>query len=371
MRIGWSADRARQKSSATPAAPRTTLASHGASHGGRRPAERRGARRVQQHVVREDDADAQREARELAVLAVADAERQANQRQHEARRRQRELLLDRVELAVVDRPVRGVLGRGLAQLGDGYLVVAFDDLRPREHGVGVHVEHLVLEGGPVVRFGLAGIRRVHGAVLEHQLDLAPGAIDRQPALPREVHRRLIRLRRVGQEHVAPAAARRDVAHVEDAVREVREEDARLDVALRAGRHHVEGELAEGLVRVRQRHDRLVGGRRGRQDGEQRNRAHQAEDADAAGLQRHELAVRRQASEAEQHAEQQRHRDRDAQRLGRQRQQRAKDDGPADALGDQLLGALKNRRHHQHEREADQRQRAAAAGSRARGTDRES
>ena len=38
MRMGWSADRARQKSSAMPAAPRTTLTSQGASHGGRRPA---------------------------------------------------------------------------------------------------------------------------------------------------------------------------------------------------------------------------------------------------------------------------------------------------------------------------------------------
>ena len=92
------------------------------------------------------------------------------------------------------------------------------------------------------------------AVVEHQLDLLllRGRSTSRPR-SREVDRRLIRLRVVGEEDVAPAAARLDVAHVKDAVGEVREEDARLDVALGAAtRSTLKRDFAERLVGVRQR-----------------------------------------------------------------------------------------------------------------------
>ena len=54
----------------------------------------------EQHVVDEDDADADDEARQLAVAAVGGAERQADQAEHQARKRNRELLLDLEQLAV-------------------------------------------------------------------------------------------------------------------------------------------------------------------------------------------------------------------------------------------------------------------------------
>jgi len=41
--------------------------------------------------------------------------------------------------------------------------------------------------------------------------------------------------------------------------------------------------------------------------------------------------------------------------GDQRQQDAQDHRPRHALGDQLLGILQDRRHHQHEGQAEQRQ----------------
>ena len=97
------------------------------------------------------------------------------------------------------------------------------------------------------------------------------------------------------------------------------------------RHDVEGDLAEGLVRVRQRHDRFVGGRRGRQDREQRNRAQQPEEADAAGLHRHELAVGRQPAEADQDPEQHAIGIVRLSAWGSSGQQRADDDRPVDAL----------------------------------------
>ena len=100
---------------------------------------------------------------------------------------------------------------------------------------------------------------------------------------------------------------------------------------------------------------FVGGGGGREDGEQRDRPEQAEDADAAGLQRHELAVGRQAAEPDQDPESSAIGIVTPSACGQQRQQDAQDDRPGDALGDQLLGVLQDRRHHQDEGEADQRQ----------------
>ena len=59
------------------------------------------------------------------------------------------------------------------------------------------------------------------------------AIDGEPAGAGGEDGRLLGLRRVGEEHIAPAAARRRVADVENAVGEVLEEDTRLDLVLRA------------------------------------------------------------------------------------------------------------------------------------------
>ena len=72
---------------------------------------------------------------------------------------------------------------------------------PREHGVGIHVERPGCSKAlPSYASGLSGNVVCMVPFVEHQLHLAFVAIDRQPALPRQVHRRPIRLGRVGQEH---------------------------------------------------------------------------------------------------------------------------------------------------------------------------
>jgi hypothetical protein len=86
-----------------------------------------------------------------------------------------------------------------------------------------------------------------------------------------------------------------------------------------------------------------------------DRPHDAEHADAARLKRDELAIGRQAPEPEQDAVEQRHRDRHAERLRKERHEHAQNPAPRHALGDQLRQALHDRRHQQHERQADERQ----------------
>ena len=172
--------------------------------------------------------------------------------------------------------------------------------------------------------------------VQHELHRLFRAIDQQPSLAREIDRRLARTCGVGEEDVAPAAGGLDVAHEQDAVRKLAEEDARLDIAFGLGRDDVERNLPERLVGVRQRDDHDVGGGGARRHGQHDDRTQHPEQADAAGLQDDELAVGRQPAQADQDAEQQRHRDRDPQRLGHERQQDATDGEPGDTLGDQLL-----------------------------------
>jgi hypothetical protein len=166
---------------------------------------------------------------------------------------------------------------------------------------------------------------------------------------------VLRIGGIGEEHVAPTGLRLDVTHVHHAIREAREEDERLDVALSPRRDDVVGDLPVSLVGVGERDDHVVGGGGAGNQREERDRPEDPEHADAARLERDELAVRRQAAQAQQDPVQQRHRNRDAQRLRDQRQQDAQDDRPRHALGDQPLGVQQDGRHHQHEGEADQRQ----------------
>ena len=73
---------------------------HAASHGGMMCPRTSGLTEPEQDVVDEDHAEAEHEAGELAVAPVAGAEREADQAEHQARERDRELLLDFEQLAV-------------------------------------------------------------------------------------------------------------------------------------------------------------------------------------------------------------------------------------------------------------------------------
>ena len=251
--------------------------------------------------------------------------------------------------------MRGVFGRGRAQLGDRLLRIALHDLRRRKDVLPVDVQRQVLERRAVVIVGLLRIRRVLGSVLEQQLHRLLSAIDDQPSVLREVHVGLLRPRRVGDEDVAPTAGRRDLADVDHAVGELLEEHARLDVALGARRDDIERDFAVPLVRVRQRDDHDVGGRRGRQYGGDAERSENPEHADAARLQRDDFAVGRQPPEPDQNREQQRHRDRDAERLRQEREQHLENDSPVHPLRNEPLAGLQNRRDFEREGQADQHQ----------------
>ena len=83
---------------------------------------------------------------------------------------------------------------------------------------------------------------VAGAVDELELDQLLLAVETDPPLAREVDRGVAGLALVAEEHVAPAAAGRQVAHVDHAMREVVEEDARLERRLDALFHDVGDDL---------------------------------------------------------------------------------------------------------------------------------
>ncbi len=188
-RSGWSAARLRQTNSSTPSAPRTMFGSQTASHGGRcGPWPSPGP--PEHDVVDEDDADADDEAGQLAVAAVGGAERQADQAEHQARHRDRELLVDRHQLVVrrqslpassAARARSSAMVISLSPLGGALLGNTDSGFRLRQHAI--EREHLVL---PV------RIRGVARAVFEHHFDRRLLAVDEHAPVPGQVDGRATR-----------------------------------------------------------------------------------------------------------------------------------------------------------------------------------
>ena len=192
-------------------------------------------------------------------------------------------------------------------------------------------------------------------ILQLHLHQPCGAIDDDSALAGEIGRGLIDARRIGEKHVTPATARWQVADIDHMVGEVLEEDARLHVVFYPVGDDVGRDFPEALVGVGECNNRLVG-RCGRgQGGQQDHRPEQAERADPAGLHGDELAIGRLPPQTDEDAQQDRHRNRDAERLRQQRQEDARHHAPCDAFGDERLGFPENRRDLENEREHDQRQ----------------
>ncbi len=144
------------------------------------------------HVVGEDHHHADDEAAELAVARDGQAEREADDREHEAGRRDRELLLDGIDFRVRREPALQLGLSILAQLGDGLLVDAAGELGAPEHVLRVQGHREVLGPGPGL--GLPRLSRgVPGAVREDQIDPAVlAAQDQAPAFG-EVELRGVRL----------------------------------------------------------------------------------------------------------------------------------------------------------------------------------
>ena len=174
----------------------------------------------------------------------------------------------------------------------------------------------------------------------------------QPDAPltRKVHGRLGGPRRVGHEHITPAAFGRQLPDINHLVGEVLEEHTGTDVAFHTCGHHDVHDLAITLVRVREGDDGFVGGRDRSEAGHQQHRPGETHQTDAAGLHGDEFPIGRQPSETDKDPQEDGHRNRQAQGLREQQPQDAHDDRPFHTAGDELLSLGENRRDLEDERE---------------------
>ena len=236
------------------------------------------------------------------------------------------------------------------QLPNGQLVHGPRQPAVRKQRRPIELDRQLVEAVHLVR-GRDG--RVHPVPLTVAQGDGNGAallVNRDAAPFCHVDVRLFRPLDVREEDVSPTV-RRDLPHVQHRARKpIHLKHARLDLAFGAVRRHAEHRLPKAPVGVRHRLGQQVavdGRRQGRQYEERRE---DAEDADAARLHRHHLAVARQASEAHQDPDQERHRYRQAQRVRQHRRQDLQDVAQVHADPDQLFGALGERVEHQQEGE---------------------
>ena len=242
------------------------------------------------------------------------------------------------------------------QLGNRHLAIAFDGALARKHGVGIDRDHRLLKLQQLIPVGLIQLDAVRRAVFEHQLNRLLAGVDQHAPLPRQIELRIVRRAVVGHDHVAPAEPGRHLARVNHDVGEVLEEHARLHLAFRHRGDDPEGNFSERLICRRKRDNHDIGGGRGAEEREEDERPQQTREADAAGLERHDFAVSGEASEGNQHADEQRHGNRDAERLRHQRDEHARHDAPRHALGDEPFALLDDRRNLQRKGQHQQRDR---------------
>ncbi len=225
-----------------------------------------------------------------------------------------------------------------------------------EHRIGVEPEDQ--GGGEASGVGLPRLRRaIAGPVHQDQIDAALFAVDYQPSLGGEVHRRLVALVGIGDHQFLPArlAGIRLLLRVQHPARKILVEDPGLDLRFDPLRDDAEGDFAEGLVGVRDGDDHDVAGRKRRQHRQETDRPKQPVWAHATGQQRHRLPIPGHPPEANQDPHQDRHRNREPERLRQERPQDPDGGAPGHPLGEQVLQVVHHRRQHQEEREDQQRQ----------------
>ncbi len=203
--------------------------------------------------------------------------------------------------------------------------------RRLEDDVGIQTYGRDLETAAVVCLRLRPEGRVARSRDQLEEDAAVLAVDLNPPFLREVNRGLVSLRRVAHKDIAPSASWNDVLDVDDVVRKLLEEHPRLDLRFSLLLHQAQRDFTKRLIGVGQGDDDLVRRRRGSDESNQEHRAGQAQQADAARLHRHKLAVRRQTREAHQDSQEHGDRNRQAQRLRQERHEDAKDDRPGHAF----------------------------------------
>jgi hypothetical protein len=155
----------------------------------------------------------------------------------------------------------------------------------------------------------------------------------------------VRLTRIRDEQVLPAwlAGPGLLLGIKRPVRELVEKDARLDVAFHLLREDVEHDRPIALVRVRDRLDHHEHRRRRGDARQEHHRTQQSIGADAARQQRDRLAIRRHPSEADEQPYEERHGNRQSQRLRAQQDDDVAGCLPRDAFRDQPFELVHYRR----------------------------
>ncbi len=286
---------------------------------------------------------------------MADAHAERDQHEREARRRNRVFLLPRHDLVVRIDVLLAQLRHLGSQLGDGHFRVTLHRSGARKHALRIDDERRLRERALLVFRGLVEIDGVVRAVVQHHLHRAFRLVEKQAAPLRQIGLGLRRRAALGDQDIGPAHSRRHLANVNDEIRELRVEHARLDLRFAARHEQLEGNLPECLICERQRDDHDVGRCRRRDEAEQQERTEEAANADAAGFHRHDLTIARQPAERDEDADEQGHRDGDAERLRHERRQHPNDDVPRRAFRNQRFAVLQNRRNFEREREQQQRE----------------
>ncbi len=316
---------------------------------------RPGVGELHQRVVDDDAAQPERQPPKFAFLARVKTEGHAQQREHEARRRKRELLLDVHDL-VVRRLMedRDLLVPLLPQLRDGHLRKPVRDRGAAEDGLRVHLEGDLVRGGHRVDAGLRA-RHVLHRVVEDDGDQALFFVQREVARLGGHDRDLPGLTRIGQHDAQPTAARPRVFHVEHLAGKAFVEHPGLDVGIRLLAQEPRRDVLERLVAGRNQVDHHVERQARHHQGEQEHGPQQPERIDAAGEQRHGFPIARQPAEGHQEPGQEPHRDGQAQRLRQEHDEQECDRGDRNAASQEDLRSLEHGVDRQDEREQSQGQ----------------
>ncbi|MEZ5313079.1 MAG: hypothetical protein R2862_05180 [Thermoanaerobaculia bacterium] len=268
----------------------------------------------EEHVVDDDDADREHEARRLAAVPIGEGERQGEEAHHEAGERDGEHLLDADSREAPCLRFDGDVARDRAELGEGQLagplalgeLGAFGGEEPvaEDETQRFVAARLVALGGTQVEAVLDGVLEVEYDPFAVPLDpqAAGAGDDRFLAFPGNG---------IGEEDPAPVTSA-ITGHSEDVEHfalPLCVEDARLDLLADGAGQDVEIEPRDRVVSARQDADHQNRVDEHQEAGEDQDGAQDADDADPVRAQGDQLAVRSHAPDSDQDPEQQRHRNR--------------------------------------------------------------
>lgn len=256
-----------------------------------------------QHVVKDDDADREREARRLSAAPVVVGERQGEQAEHQRGGRDGEHLLDfdLGDVALLDGSSR--IGGHRSQLSERHgadFLLDSRSLTLRTAGAIEQHQAQLLVAARFVAVRAGELEGVLDGIFEAQVDPLAPFDEIEPTASGHDHlvRRVAAGDGGGEEDALPvAAARRRSEDVEDLPLELAVEDPGFELRAQSPGRGLRGELYEGLVGARLDLDHQVAVDQGdgqRQASDDRN---QAVDAHAAGAQRDQLAVRGEATDS--------------------------------------------------------------------------